>query len=280
MESMPFKISISNELLSFIHQRVSTARIPLGLDLAEDPWSYGNTAATISHLRDYWEKKYDWRAVEARINGRLKMFTLPIKEAGEDLTMHFVHHRSIREGAVPLLSQHGWPGNFTEVDKIIDSLTFPTEPGQQAYHVVAPSLPGFVFSDGPKGGSFVLKNMAAVNNKLMHALGYEKYMVQGGDWGNIIARIMAVDFPENCVANSFQLYLIPGTAGHVEIYKNVKGKKGEAFESDFLSKIIPRNVDFGASIFPRGMSTFRFSIPGPIEVQMLRIYPGGGLHAQ
>ena len=113
---VPFKISVSNELLEFINQRVETARIPPGLDLPEeDAWSFGVPPETISHLKDYWIKKYDWRAIEAKINGHLKMFTLPISDAGEELTMHFVHHRSEREGAIPLLFQHGWPGNFLEV---------------------------------------------------------------------------------------------------------------------------------------------------------------------
>lgn len=178
---LPFKIAVSDDLLSFIDQRVATARIIPGLDLPKDEaWSYGAPPATISQLRDYWVQKYDWRAVEARINGHLTMFTLPISEAGEELTIHFVHHRSAREGAIPLLFQHGWPGSFLEVDKIIDSLTSPP-PGQQAYHLVAPSLPGFVFSDGVKGSDFDLRNMAAVDHKLMQALGYPKYIAQGGD---------------------------------------------------------------------------------------------------
>jgi hypothetical protein len=115
-EPLPFKISVSDELLAFINQRVETARIPPGLDLPEeDIWSFGVPPNTISHLKDYWIKRYDWRAIEAKINGHLKMFTLPISDAGEDLLVHFVHHRSEREGAVPLLFQHGWPGNFLEV---------------------------------------------------------------------------------------------------------------------------------------------------------------------
>jgi pimeloyl-ACP methyl ester carboxylesterase len=196
-----FKIAVSDDLLSFINQRVSTARLPPGIDLPEgDAWSYGVPPATISQLRDYWEKKYDWRAVEARINGHLKMFTLPITEAGETMTIHFVHHKSDREGAIPLLFQHGWPGNFLEVEKVIDDLVAPKEPGQQAFHVVAPSLPGFAFSDGPKGGDFWLKNIAAVDHKLMLALGYDKYVAQGGDWGSMICRIMAVEYPEHAVA--------------------------------------------------------------------------------
>jgi len=197
----PFQISVPDELLSFIKQRVSTARIPPGLDLPKsEEWTLGIPPATISHLRDYWEKKYDWRSVEAKINLHLKMFTLPIEEDGETMNIHFVHHQSEHPDAVPLIFQHGWPGNFLEVEKIIDLLTSPTEPGQQAYHVVAPSLPGFSFSDGPKHNEFTLKNMASIDHKLMLALGYSKYMAQGGDWGSMVVRIMALDYPESCVA--------------------------------------------------------------------------------
>lgn len=105
----PFKISVSDELLSFIEERVATARVPPGLSLpVDEAWSHGAPPTIINHLRDFWEKEYDWHAVEASINGHLKMFTLPITEAGEELTIHFVHHRSEREGAIPLLFQHGW----------------------------------------------------------------------------------------------------------------------------------------------------------------------------
>ena len=76
----------------------------------------------------------------------------------------------------------------------------PADPAQQAYHVVAPSLPGFAFSSGPTGQEFALNDMASVNNKLMHDLGYTKYVAQGGDWGSMIVRIMGIDFPESCVA--------------------------------------------------------------------------------
>jgi pimeloyl-ACP methyl ester carboxylesterase len=179
---------------------VETARIPPGLELPEaDAWSYGVPPSTIQQLKDYWVSKYDWGAVEARINGRFKMFTLLIEESGETMKIHFVHHRSEREGAVSLLFQHGWPENFLEVEKIIDSLVSPPE-GEQAYHVVAPSLPGFVFSEGPKDPDFRLKHMAAVDHKLMLALGYDKYIAQGGVWGSMIVRIIGIDFPDSCVA--------------------------------------------------------------------------------
>ncbi|CZS87900.1 hypothetical protein WAI453_000285 [Rhynchosporium graminicola] len=196
----PFKIAVSDELLAFITQRVSTARLPPGIDLpSSEAWSHGVPTPVISQLQQYWTHKYDWRAVEAKINGHLRMFTLPINHDGEDLTMHFVHHRSSREGAIPLLFQHGWPGNFLEVDKIIDELVEPKD-GGQAYHVVAPSLPGFVFSDMSQRGDFSLCDIAHIDHKLMTALGYETYMGQGGDWGSTVVRFIAALYPDNCVA--------------------------------------------------------------------------------
>ena len=112
----PFKIEVEDSLLSFIDQRVATGRIPVGdfSFAAGKEWTYGPPPSVMEHLKEYWINKYDWRAVEARINGHLKMFTLPVEHEGEIFTMHFVHHRSEKEGAVPMLFQHGWPGSFLE----------------------------------------------------------------------------------------------------------------------------------------------------------------------
>jgi pimeloyl-ACP methyl ester carboxylesterase len=86
------------------------------------------------------------------------------------------------------------------VEKIIDSLVNPADPTQQAYHVVAPSLPGFGFSSSSKSPDFTLRDIATINNKIMLALGYTKYIVQGGDWGSMVSRFAAVVHPENVLA--------------------------------------------------------------------------------
>jgi hypothetical protein len=112
----PFKIAVDDSLVAFIQQRVETGRIPEGFNFPPGKeWTYGVPSEEMKRLKEYWVNKYDWRAVEARINAHLKMFTLPIDHRGEQFTMHFVHHRSEREGAVPMLFQHGWPGSFLEV---------------------------------------------------------------------------------------------------------------------------------------------------------------------
>jgi hypothetical protein len=112
----PFKINVSPETLSWITERVKTARIIP--DISHPPgkeWADGIPSSTMQGLVDYWRNSYDWRKVEERINLTFNMFTVELEEAGENIELHYVHHRSMREGAVPLLFAHGWPGNFLEV---------------------------------------------------------------------------------------------------------------------------------------------------------------------
>lgn len=115
----PFRIHVPDSLLTWIQQRVSTARIPEGESFPPGKeWDHGVPPSVMQHLKEYWTSKYDWRSVEARINGQLKQFTLPIEHEEETITMHFVHHRSEKEGAIPLLFQHGWPGSILEVCQV------------------------------------------------------------------------------------------------------------------------------------------------------------------
>jgi hypothetical protein len=115
----PFEIAIDDSFLAFVQNRVETGRIPEGYNFPPGKeWTYGVPPEEMKRLKEYWLNKYDWRAVEARINAHLKMFTVPIDHGEEIFKMHFVHHRSEKEGAVPMLFQHGWPGSFLEVSWI------------------------------------------------------------------------------------------------------------------------------------------------------------------
>ena len=128
----------------------------------------------------------------------LAQFTLPIQVDGFDtLEIHFVHQQSPQRDAIPLIFIHGWPGHFHEVSKILPLLTDPPR-GQQAFHVVAPSIPGFAFSSNPTKKGYNLGKIAETFNSLMASLGYEEYVAQGGDWGSSISRMLGIKFPKNC----------------------------------------------------------------------------------
>lgn len=195
----PFTLNIPDDKLAWITDRVKTARLPPAKSLPSGrEWDWGLPQDVASRMQKYWANEYDWRRTEDKINSQLKMYTLPISHEGEDLSIHFVHHPSPSPDAVPLLFLHGWPGSFLEVQPIIDELVNPASPTAQAYHVVAPSLPGFGFSSYP-AAPFNVTKIAATMNKVMLALRYDKYICQAGDWGSIVVRVLAYDHPDHCV---------------------------------------------------------------------------------
>lgn len=196
----PFTINVPDALLNWINERVSTSRIPSGFsDFPADSWDLGLPASTLNSIVEYWKTSYNWREIEANLNKTLKQFTVDITSGGENLTVHFVHHHSSHPDAIPLIFAHGWCGSFLEVAPIIEGLTNPPE-GVQAFHVVAPSIPGFAFSSPPSKPGFTWKKMGELYHQLMHdVLGYKKYIGQGGDWGSMILRMTAKLHPEAMV---------------------------------------------------------------------------------
>jgi len=111
-----YKLDVSDELLNWIDNRVQTARvIPDVIHAPNEEWADGTPTTVVNEFVTYWKEKYDWRNVEKGINNTFKMFTMDITDADEVISLHFVHHRSERKDAIPLLFSHGWPGNFLEV---------------------------------------------------------------------------------------------------------------------------------------------------------------------
>ncbi|KAF3760713.1 alpha/beta-hydrolase [Cryphonectria parasitica EP155] len=128
-------------------------------------------------LLHHWKTEYlpKWRQHEAKLN-ELPMFTMPVESDGfGTLDIHFVHARSNNPNAIPLLFVHGWPGSFLEVTKMLKGLTSPEDASSQAFHVVAPSLPNYGFSDGVKKRGFNICHYGFVLNKLMLGLGYNRH---------------------------------------------------------------------------------------------------------
>ncbi len=133
--------------------------------------------------------EYDWRKVEARLNG-LPNFVTEI----DGLDIHFIHVRSKHKNALPLIVTHGWPGSIIEQLKIVDPLTNPTAHGasaSDAFDLVVPSMPGYGFSGKPPTTGWDPSRIARAWVVLMKRLGYTKFVGQGGDWGAIITDLMA-----------------------------------------------------------------------------------------
>lgn len=100
----------------------------------------------------------------------------------EGVSLHFVHQRSQREDAIPLLLVHGWPGSFYEFYGLIEQLTNPPS-GEPAFHVIIPSVPGFLFSSTPQMNGWTVKDTGRILDALVtEVLGYSSYAMQGGDW--------------------------------------------------------------------------------------------------
>ncbi|MFC9970460.1 epoxide hydrolase family protein [Spirillospora sp. NPDC127200] len=179
----PFRIDIPQADLDDLHDRLARTRWPD--ELPGVGWSYGVPTGYLKGLADYWRTTYDWRAQEAELN-RFPQFTTEI----DGQNVHFLHVRSPEPGAVPLLLTHGWPGSVVEFMDVIGPLTDPAAHGgdpADAFHVVAPSVPGFGFSGPTKEPGWNLARVARAWQTLMGRLGYTRYGTQGGDTGSVVS---------------------------------------------------------------------------------------------
>ncbi|EPE97577.1 epoxide hydrolase family protein [Rhizobium grahamii] len=190
-EIKPFRFSVKDAELSDLARRVAATRWP-DRETVKDH-SQGVQLATIKKLADHWAKHYDWRKIETKLNS-YPQFTTKI----DGLDIHFIHVKSKHANALPILVTHGWPGSIIEQLKIIEPLTDPTAHGgsaEDAFHVVIPSLPGYGFSGKPTEPGWTPPRIAKAWAVLMQRLGYAKYVAQGGDWGNAVTELMAVQEP-------------------------------------------------------------------------------------
>jgi len=179
----PFRIDIPEDLLDDLRHRLAHTRWPD--ELPSDGWEAGVPPGYLRDLADYWGTDYDWRTHEARLN-EFPQFTTVI----DGQSIHFLHVRSPEPAALPLIITHGWPGSVVEFIKIIGPLTDPARHGgdpADAFHVVAPSLPGFAFSSPLAAPGWTTTRVAGAWAELMQRLGYERYGAQGGDTGAVVS---------------------------------------------------------------------------------------------
>jgi epoxide hydrolase len=228
-EVIPFRIDMPDAELADL-RRLRQTRWPEREPVTD--WSQGVPLAYLRELCGYWADGYDWRSSEAWLNA-LPQFQTVL----DGLTVHFIHVRSPRPDALPLIITHGWPGSVVEFIKVIRPRSDPLAHGGEetdAFHVVCPSLPGYGFSGEPDRTGWGFERIAGAWVSLMARLGYRHYGAVGSDWGTSVSALVGRQDPEHIAG----IHLIPPLAGPDP------ATLGDLTEADTV------DVPTGCSVFP------------------------------
>ena len=188
-EIVPFRIEAAGEAIDDLKDRLRRTRWPDPAPVED--WSQGVPLAYVQDLCRHWVESYDWKERQDRLNS-FDQYKTDI----DGLGIHFMHVRSPHPDALPLVMTHGWPGSIVEFLEVIGLLTEPDDPAD-AFHVVAPSLPGYAFSDKPTSPGWGVQHTADAWAALMARLGYSRYGAQGGDWGAMVTTAIGQQDPDH-----------------------------------------------------------------------------------
>ncbi len=201
----PFKVDIPQEAIDDLRRRLDDTRWPT--ETPDVGWTRGVPQSYLKELVEYWRTEYDWRATEAKIN----QFPQSITNI-DGANIHYLHVRSPEPDATPMVMTTGWPSSIVEYLDLIGPLTDPRSHGgdpKDAYHLVIPTLPGFGFSTPLTQHGWTVPRMSEIWGRLMAEIGYEKYIVQGADWGSFISIILAAMKPQNVLAAHVNFLVTP-----------------------------------------------------------------------
>jgi pimeloyl-ACP methyl ester carboxylesterase len=253
-ELRPFTIDVPESVLDDLRLRLQHTRWP-DRELVDD-WSQGIPLAYVQDVVEYWANTYDWRARERALN-RFDQFVTEV----DGIDVHLVHQRSPHPDAIPLLITHGWPGSIVEFHKVIEPLTDPVAFGgdaADAFHVVAPSLPGFAFSGKPAEVGWTVERIGAAWAALMARLGYDRYLAQGGDWGSAVTSVVGAVDPEHCASIHLTLAMSIAPAGEPtepdELRALERRKHYQEWDAGYRlqQQTRPQTLGYGLSDSPAG----------------------------
>ena len=226
----PFNINIAEETIQDILARVRS--FPWAAMAELNGWNHGTNLSYMKEFCAYWVDEYSWREQEVAINS-LNHFVAPV----DGLDIHFIHEKGSGLSPMPLIISHGWPGTVVEFLELVEPLAHPERFGGQvedAFDVIAPSLPGFGFSEKPPYPLGPRKVADHFNTLMTEVLGYENYLAQGGDWGGAISSWLGFDHTPACEAIHINI-LTMRTPGGPE------GPEEEAWAAQFESDQVMQN---------------------------------------
>ena len=257
MRIEPFRIEVPDAVLEDLRRRLLATRWPD--DAIEGDTDPSIPVAEMRALVEYWTTRFDWRAVERDLNA-LPQFRADVDGSG----IHFVHQRGRGPRPLPLVFTHGWPGSFLEVRKILPLLTEPEDP-RDAFDVVAPSLPGYGFSDKPARAGMNAFRIADLWVRLMEGLGYRRFAAQGGDWGASVSTALGLRHADRIVG--LHLNYIPGSYAPPEDGPELTpGERAFLAEADrwsadeygygHVQRTYPRSLAYGLNDSPAGLAAW------------------------
>jgi len=253
----PFKVNISDQIIKDIYDKVkkySWHEMP-----NDGGWEYGTNLDYMKEISKYWVNEFDWRKHEKEIN----KFPNFIAEV-DNIDIHFIHEKGSGPKPMPLLISHGWPGTIVEFLHIIEKLAHPERFGgkeEDAFDVIAPSLPGFGFS-GRSTRPIGPRKMANIfNNLMIKKLGYKNYLAQGGDWGGAITTWLGYDHPKTCNAihlNIFTMRHPNGPQTKEEKDWETKFEKDQLMQDGYRTQQAtkPQTLSYGMMDSPVGVAAW------------------------
>ena len=253
-EIRPFTIDIPQADLDDLTDRLARTRWPD--ELPGVGWRYGVPLSYLKELAEYWRTSYDWRKHEAMLNEHAQ-FTTTI----DGTRVHFMHVTSPESDAVPVLMTHGWPGSIVEFLDVIGPLTDPVTHGgdaADALHLVTPSIPGYGFSGPTNDTGWDHRRVAAAFAELMARLGYERYGVQGGDWGAAISQDLAAGDPEHVIGAHINMFgTRPPDDAELTDDERERVERARAFQRDgwgygWIQGTRPQTLAYGLTDSPVG----------------------------
>jgi len=263
MAVQPYKIEIPDSVLDDLKSRLERTRWPD--ELPGTGWDYGSNLDYVKELVEYWRTKFDWHAQEKLINSFSHF-----KSKVDGLNIHFIHEKGKGPNPMPLVITHGWPGTFFEMYKVIPMLSDPASHGgdpADAFDVVAPSMPGYGFSDATDKRGLSVLSIGDLWAKLMSEnLGYQKFAAQGGDWGARVTAKLGLSHGDQVIGihttstSSPTPYQGPGTRELSEAENAMLAQRAQwlADEGGYshIQATKPQTLSYGLNDSPAGLAAW------------------------
>lgn len=261
MAPTPFTIDIAQGVLDDLRTRLDRTRWVD--DLGDAGWKYGASIPYMRELVAYWRDRFDWRAQERALNG-FANFRATMKNG---LGLHFIHERGRGPRPLPIVLTHGFPDSVVRFTKLIPMLVDPAGHGADAadsFDVVAPSLPGYAFSEPPRADGSVFHIGDLWNELMTTQLGYDRYVAHGGDWGSTITELLARDHGRRVIAIHltdvpfFHAFRKPDDLSHAEqkYLDSIAGFQQAQGAYAFVQGSQPQVTAVGLNDSPAGLATW------------------------